>query len=73
MDSEKANARAAVRLAQEEFERETAEIDAARQRAKATRREAFQRARDAGLTAREIAEAANGMHHSSVLEILSGK
>jgi hypothetical protein len=58
-------ARREVRDAQARFERE-------RTASKRARREAFAKAQKAGLSLREIAEAA-GLHHSSVAEIIEGK
>jgi hypothetical protein len=54
-----------ARDAQAKFVRERAATQKAR-------REAFARAQRAGLSLREIAEAA-GLHHSRVAEILKGK
>jgi hypothetical protein len=54
-----------VREAQKDFERQTADAHAAR-------RKAFERARKAGLTLREIGEQA-GLHHTTVGEIIRGR
>jgi hypothetical protein len=61
-DADKAKARAAIRRAQSRFGRTT-------DKARVERRQAFEQARDAGLTLREIGEAAE-LHHSSVSQIL---
>jgi len=61
-------ARADVRRAQSRFERTGSQHEQAR----AARRESFKRARTAGMTLREIAEAA-GLHWSRVGEILSNQ
>ncbi len=53
---------------QAEFERTGTQHEAARK----SRRESFERARDAGLTLREIAEAA-GLHWTRVGEIVDTK
>jgi lambda repressor-like predicted transcriptional regulator len=64
-DAERKAVRGEVRAAQKKFERER---DASRR----ARRQAFAAAQKAGLSLREIAEAA-GLHHSSVGEIIEGK
>lgn len=61
----KEKARAEVKRAQSKF----AGIDSKRNQARIARREAFQRAREAGLTLREIGEAA-GLHLTRVREVL---
>jgi hypothetical protein len=59
------NARAAVKRAQSRFERTGSQHEEARE----ARRESFELARKAGLTLREIGEAAN-LHLTRVKEIL---
>lgn len=54
-----------VRDAQARFRREQAT-------ARNARREAFAKARNAGLSLRDIADAAD-LHHSSIAEIIAGK
>jgi hypothetical protein len=61
-------ARAEVRRVQAGFERAQDQRD----KAAAVRREGFKRARQAGLSMREIARE-SGLHHSRVAEILDGK
>lgn len=61
----KEKARAEVKRAQSKF----AGIDNKRDQARIARREAFERAREAGLTLREIGEAA-GLHLTRVREVL---
>jgi hypothetical protein len=61
----KVEARAEVQRAQSKF----AGVDSERDRARIARREAFERAREAGLTLREIGEAA-GLHLTRVREVL---
>lgn len=61
-------ARTEVRRVQAGFERAQGQRD----KAAIVRREGFERARDAGLSMREIAREA-GLHHSRVAEILEGK
>lgn len=61
----KEKARAEVKRAQSKF----AGIDSKRDQARIARREAFERAREAGLTLREIGEAA-GLHLTRVREVL---
>jgi hypothetical protein len=67
-DDAKQRARAEVRGAQSEFERTGSQHDEARE----ARRESFERARDAGLTLREIADAA-GLHWTRVGKIVGRK
>jgi hypothetical protein len=64
----KQKARADVHRAQSKFERTGDQHEKAR----AARRESFERARKAGLTLREIADAA-GLHWSRVGEVLRKK
>jgi hypothetical protein len=64
----KDRARADVRRAQSRFEETRSKHDDARQ----ARRESFERARSAGLTLRDIAEAA-GLHWSRVGDVLKKK
>lgn len=64
----KQKARADVRRAQSKFERTGSQHEQARK----ARRESFERARKAGLTLREIGEAAN-LHWSRVGDVLSKK
>jgi hypothetical protein len=61
----KDKARAEVERAQSKFAR----VDSQRDHARIVRREAFERAREAGLTLREVGEAA-GLHLTRVREIL---
>lgn len=61
----KEKARAGVERAQSKF----AAVDSQRDQARIARREAFERAREAGLTLREIGEAA-GLHLTRVREVL---
>lgn len=63
----KQKARTEVRRAQSKFERSQSQHEAIRR----TRRESFERARSAGLSLAEIAEAA-GLHRSRVDQILRG-
>jgi hypothetical protein len=63
----KEKARAEVQLAQSKFAR----VDRERDHARIARREAFERARESGLTLREIGEAA-GLHFTRVKEVLDG-
>ena len=67
-DDAKQKARVEVRRAQSKVERAQGQIDQAR----ATRRESFKLARDAGLSLAEIAEAAD-LHRSRVDQILRGE
>lgn len=62
----KEEARAEVKRAQTKFAR----VDSERDQARIARREAFERAREAGLTLREIGEAA-GLHLTRVREVLN--
>lgn len=64
-DPEKQKAAAAVKRAQSRFER----TDVQRENARKARRESFEQARGAGLTLREIGEAAD-LHLTRVKEIL---
>lgn len=64
-DAERKAARAEVQRAQSQFAR----LDSERDQARIARREAFERARKAGLTLREIGEAA-GLHLTRVREVL---
>lgn len=64
-DPAKQKARAAVKRAQSRFER----TDSQRENARKARRESFEQARGAGLTLREIGEAAD-LHLTRVKEIL---
>jgi hypothetical protein len=64
-DAERKAARAEVKRAQTKFAR----VDSERDQARIARREAFERAREAGLTLREIGEAA-GLHLTRVREVL---
>jgi transcriptional regulator with XRE-family HTH domain len=68
MGDAKQKARAEVRRAQSNFERAQSQ----RERASVTRRESFERARAAGLSLSEIAEAAK-LHRSRIDQILHGK
>jgi hypothetical protein len=61
-------ARAEIRRTQAAFDRAQAQ----REKASAARRASFERAQDAGLSLREIADEA-GIHFSRVAEILRGK
>lgn len=61
----KDEARAEVERAQSRFAR----VDSERDQARIARRQAFERARDAGLTLREIGDVA-GLHLTRVKEIL---
>jgi hypothetical protein len=61
----KEKARAEVQRAQSKFAR----VDDERDQVRVARREAFERAREAGLTLREIGEAA-GLHLTRVREVL---
>jgi hypothetical protein len=61
----KDEARAEVERAQSKFAR----VDSERDQVRLARRQTFERARDAGLTLREIGEAA-GLHLTRVKEIL---
>jgi hypothetical protein len=67
-DDAQRKARAEVKRAQSTFERTGERHDEARQ----ARRQSFEQARKAGLTLREIGEAAN-LHRSRVAEVLSKK
>lgn len=67
-DDAQRKARAEVKRAQSKFERTGNKHEEARQ----ARRESFERARDAGLTLREIGEAAN-LHWSRVGDVLRKK
>jgi hypothetical protein len=64
-DADRKAARAEVQRAQSKFAR----VDSERDQARIARREAFERAREAGLTLREIGEAA-GLHLTRVREVL---
>lgn len=64
-DPEKQKARVAVKRAQSKFER----TDIQRENARRARRKSFEQARKAGLTLREIGEAAD-LHLTRVKEIL---
>lgn len=64
-DAERNAVRAEVQRAQSLFAR----LDGERDQARIARREAFERAREAGLTLREIGEAA-GLHLTRVREVL---
>jgi hypothetical protein len=64
----KDKARAEVQRAQSKFERTGSQHEEARK----ARRESFERAREAGLTLREIGEVAD-LHRSRVAEVLSKK
>ncbi|HET8813998.1 MAG TPA: hypothetical protein VFM51_03485 [Solirubrobacterales bacterium] len=64
-DAERKAVRAEVQRAQSRF----ASLDSERDQARIARREAFERAREAGLTLREIGEAA-GLHLTRVREVL---
>jgi hypothetical protein len=61
----KEKARAEVQRAQSKFSR----VDNERDQVRVARRDAFERAREAGLTLREIGEAA-GLHLTRVREVL---
>jgi hypothetical protein len=61
----KKKARAEVQRAQSKFAR----VDNERDQVRVARREAFERAREAGMTLREIGEAA-GLHLTRVREVL---
>lgn len=61
----KEKARAELQRAQSKFAR----VDSERDQTRIARREAFERAREAGLTLREIGEAA-GLHLARVREVL---
>jgi hypothetical protein len=67
-DDARQKARAEVRRAQAKFEGAQGEVEAARQ----ARRESFERARKAGLTLREIGEAAD-LHWTRVGNVLGKK
>jgi hypothetical protein len=67
-DDAQRKARAEVKRAQSKFERTGDKHEEARK----ARRESFERARDAGLTLREIGEAAN-LHWSRVGDVLGKK
>jgi alkylation response protein AidB-like acyl-CoA dehydrogenase len=60
--------RAEVRKAQAAFERDQEKLETTR----ATRRKSFEKAREAGLSTRDIAEEA-GLHYTRVAEILRAK
>lgn len=60
--------RAEVRRAQAAFERDQDKLDATR----ATRRKSFEKARETGLSMRDIAEE-TGLHYTRVAEILRAK
>lgn len=67
-DDAKRKARAAIKSAQSKFERTGDKHEEARK----ARRESFEQARKAGMTLREIGEAAD-LHRSRVAEILDNK
>jgi hypothetical protein len=67
-DDARQKARAEVRRAQAKFEGAQGKVEAARQ----ARRESFERARKAGLTLREIGEAAD-LHWTRVGNVLGKK
>lgn len=66
----KLEARAAVRKAQADFEREQKQMQQERAKSRAKRRERFARAQKAGLSLREIAEETD-LHATRVREILN--
>lgn len=68
MADAKKTARTEARRAQAKFDRKTEQLDAAVKE----RREAFQRAADAGLSMAEIGEVV-GLHRSRVNQIIKGK
>lgn len=68
MAGDEKKARAEVQRVQAAFERAQSQRD----KAAAVRREGFERAKQSGLSMREIAREA-GLHHSRVAEILEGK
>lgn len=63
-------ARAVVRKAQADFEREQEQMKQARAKSRAKRRERFARAQQAGLSLRDIAEETD-LHATRVREILN--
>ena len=66
----KQKARAAVRKAQADFEREQEQMKQARAKSRAKRREHFSRAQKEGLSLRDIAEETD-LHATRVREILN--
>ena len=66
----KQKARAAVRKAQADFQREQEQMKQARAKSRAKRREGFARAQEAGLSLRDIAEETD-LHATRVREILN--
>jgi hypothetical protein len=68
MGGEERKSRAEVRRVQAAFER----AQAKREAAATVRRKGFERAKEAGLSVREIARE-SGLHHSRVAEILEGE
>jgi DNA-directed RNA polymerase sigma subunit (sigma70/sigma32) len=68
-DDAKQKARASVRKAQGDFEREQKQLQQERARSRARRRERFARAQKAGLSLRDIAEETD-LHPTRVREIL---
>jgi len=66
----KQKARAAVRKAQADFERDQEQMKQARAKSRAKRREHFSRAQEAGLSLRDIAEETD-LHATRVREILN--
>ena len=64
----KQKARAELRAAQAAFER----VETQREKAGSARRKSFERAREAGMTLREIGEVV-GLHHTRVGQIIRGE